>query len=260
MLPEFEVDERHDDPNDTGRREREFRQGWKAALDREPYKPETPRRLTWHNLGYRLGRLYGPDQRRADRPSVRLGCPAAAGGKRVSAFEWHRRAERARPLCQCVGSHRGSGRYLHLLIRQASPPALPERYRTSSLLRYCVNLFPSSAEGRKDCPMPRWAPVTRDASPCSIYRQINVLFMKLARAIPGRYIRTNFEGWIGAAAADYHHAMFDPADAADPDVVYSNCLRTCAMLGIKPVPRERALGLILEWAEVLPGRREPTQH
>jgi hypothetical protein len=32
------------------------------------------------------------------------------------------------------------------------------------------------------------------------------------------------------------------------------------MLGIKPVPRERALGLILEWAEVLPGRREPTQH
>ena len=108
--------------------------------------------------------------------------------------------------------------------------------------------------------MPRWAPVTRDASPCSIYRQINVLFMKLARAIPGRYIRTNFEGWIGAAAADHHHAMFDPADAADPDVVYSNCLRTCAMLGIKPVPRERALGLILEWAEVLPGRREPTQH
>ena len=60
MLPEFEVDERHDDPNDTGRREREFRKGWKAALDREPYKPETPRRLTWHNLGYRLGRLYGP--------------------------------------------------------------------------------------------------------------------------------------------------------------------------------------------------------
>jgi len=32
------------------------------------------------------------------------------------------------------------------------------------------------------------------------------------------------------------------------------------MLGIKPVPRERALGLILEWDQALPGGREPTQH
>ena len=30
--------------------------------------------------------------------------------------------------------------------------------------------------------------------------------------------------------------------------------RTCEMLGIEPVPRERALGLIEEWTEVLSGR------
>ena len=42
----------------------------------------------------------------------------------------------------------------------------------------------------------------------------------------------------------YHRAMFDLADARDPDHVYRNYLRTCAMLGIEPVPRERALGLV----------------
>lgn len=29
----------------------------------------------------------------------------------------------------------------------------------------------------------------------------------------------------------YYYAMFDPADAPDPDLVYANYLRTCAMLG-----------------------------
>ena len=37
------------------------------------------------------------------------------------------------------------------------------------------------------------------------------------------------------------HAMFDPADAPDPDLVYANYLKTCAMLGIEPTPREQAL-------------------
>ena len=32
------------------------------------------------------------------------------------------------------------------------------------------------------------------------------------------------------------------------------------MLGIEPVPRERALGLVQEWTEVLTGRPEPTAH
>jgi len=32
----------------------------------------------------------------------------------------------------------------------------------------------------------------------------------------------------------YHRAMLDRADASDPDLVYANYLRTCAMLGIEP--------------------------
>ena len=54
--------------------------------------------------------------------------------------------------------------------------------------------------------------------------------------------------------------MFDPADAPDPDRVYRNYLKTCAMLGVEPVTRERALGLIQEWGEALSGRPEPTTH
>jgi hypothetical protein len=53
--------------------------------------------------------------------------------------------------------------------------------------------------------------------------------------------------------------MFSPADAPDPDCVYANYLKTCEMLGIEPTPRERALGLIEEWTEVLTGRPEPTE-
>ena len=54
--------------------------------------------------------------------------------------------------------------------------------------------------------------------------------------------------------------MLDPADAPDSDLVYANYLKTCAMSGVEPVPRERALGLIQEWGEVLSGRPEPTTH
>ena len=54
--------------------------------------------------------------------------------------------------------------------------------------------------------------------------------------------------------------MFEPSAAPEPDLVYANYLRTCEMLGIEPVPRERALGLIQEWTEVLTGRPDPTTH
>ena len=54
--------------------------------------------------------------------------------------------------------------------------------------------------------------------------------------------------------------MFDAADAPDPDLVYANYLKTCAMSGVEPVSRERALGLVQEWTEVLTGRPEPTTH
>jgi hypothetical protein len=48
--------------------------------------------------------------------------------------------------------------------------------------------------------------------------------------------------------------MFNAADAPDPDTVYANYLKTCAMCGVEPVPRERANGLMQEWTEVLSGR------
>jgi hypothetical protein len=43
---------------------------------------------------------------------------------------------------------------------------------------------------------------------------------------------------------------FDPPG---PDRVYQDYLQTCEMLGVKPVSRGRALGLIQEWTEVLSG-------
>ena len=54
--------------------------------------------------------------------------------------------------------------------------------------------------------------------------------------------------------------MFNAADAPDPELVFANYVRACAMLGIEPVPWERVLGLIQEWTEVLSGRPEPTTH
>ena len=42
--------------------------------------------------------------------------------------------------------------------------------------------------------------------------------------------------------------------------VYFNYLETCRRLGIDPVSRERAIGLIREWGEALTGRPEPTTH
>ena len=62
--------------------------------------------------------------------------------------------------------------------------------------------------------------------------------------------------------------MHDDADSDAPspdppvsaDRVYENYRRTCKKLGVKPVPRERADGLIQEWTEVLSGRPEPVTH
>jgi hypothetical protein len=50
--------------------------------------------------------------------------------------------------------------------------------------------------------------------------------------------------------------MFDTADAPDPEQVLR---RTCAMADIEAVPRERTLGLLPEWSEVLSGRPKPTK-
>ena len=60
MSTEF-VDIRNDDPNDTGHREAQFRLGWDQAQhpERPEYQSDTLRQLTWRNLGWRLGKLYG---------------------------------------------------------------------------------------------------------------------------------------------------------------------------------------------------------
>jgi len=51
--------------------------------------------------------------------------------------------------------------------------------------------------------------------------------------------------------------QFDPPD---PDRVYRNHRETCRRVGVEPVSRDRALGLIQERNEVLSGRPEPTTH
>jgi len=50
---DFEVDARRF-PDE--RRRGRFRVGWKAAAEAQPYSEEALRKLTWENLGYRLGR------------------------------------------------------------------------------------------------------------------------------------------------------------------------------------------------------------
>ena len=53
------------------------------------------------------------------------------------------------------------------------------------------------------------------------------------------------------------------ADAADlpiPDRVYRSYRRTCRRLKIKPVPRERALAAIQQWADALAAARAVPPH
>ena len=56
--------------------------------------------------------------------------------------------------------------------------------------------------------------------------------------------------------------MFDADDAPDPDLAYANYLKTCTMLNVEPVPRDRALVLIQEWTETIAACRAvpPTTH
>ncbi len=55
---EYRVDERQD-PDDA--RRRQFRMGWRRAIEGPTMAPETlARRLTWNNLGYRAGKAPGP--------------------------------------------------------------------------------------------------------------------------------------------------------------------------------------------------------
>ena len=51
---------------------------------------------------------------------------------------------------------------------------------------------------------------------------------------------------------------FDPPD---PELTYRHYLRTCEMLGVEPVSREQALGLMQEWtATIAAALVPPTTH
>lgn len=49
------ADIRSDDPNQSQLRRRNFRTGWAHAVERRDYGKETLTKLTWQNLGWRLG-------------------------------------------------------------------------------------------------------------------------------------------------------------------------------------------------------------
>ena len=55
----FEEDIRDTNPNETGHREAQFHAGWRRAVEGQCYREATLRQLTWNNLGYRLGKLFG---------------------------------------------------------------------------------------------------------------------------------------------------------------------------------------------------------
>jgi len=57
--PIFERDIRNTDPNQTAHRKARFKDGWRNAVAGDEYAANTLRELTWENLGYRLGKLFG---------------------------------------------------------------------------------------------------------------------------------------------------------------------------------------------------------
>lgn len=55
----FVRDVRDTDPDQTAHRLARFREGWRNAVSGRPYTEKTLADLTWENLGYRLGKLFG---------------------------------------------------------------------------------------------------------------------------------------------------------------------------------------------------------
>ena len=55
----FRRDMRDTDPNKNQHRKARFREGWRKATTGEKYTDDTLESLTWGNLGYRLGSLFG---------------------------------------------------------------------------------------------------------------------------------------------------------------------------------------------------------
>lgn len=52
-------DVRTTDPDQSARRRRAFRDGWDHAVNGRQYVEDTLSRLTWQNLGWRLGSVVG---------------------------------------------------------------------------------------------------------------------------------------------------------------------------------------------------------
>ena len=57
------TDIRRTDPNATGHRKARFHVGWNDAITVPAYTSSTLERLTWQNLGWRLGRTLGATSR-----------------------------------------------------------------------------------------------------------------------------------------------------------------------------------------------------
>ena len=83
---DFEIDDRDTDPDASRYRLARFRIGWDRAVRGDNYSEETLRKLTWDNLGWRLGRLLGEaSQENVDRVyrlCVRLQAEQGLGGDR----------------------------------------------------------------------------------------------------------------------------------------------------------------------------------
>jgi hypothetical protein len=63
---EYESDKRQ---NLTDGRRRNFKQGWTRAVEGQEYEGVLDE-LTWNNLGWRLGELFGPTRSDGGRPSA----------------------------------------------------------------------------------------------------------------------------------------------------------------------------------------------
>ncbi len=57
---EFATDVRSKNPDQNAHRNSRFRQGYRKGAAGESYGAKTLERLTWDNLGWRLGKLLGP--------------------------------------------------------------------------------------------------------------------------------------------------------------------------------------------------------
>ena len=59
----YKTDVRNTEPNQNELRRARFHAGWQRALSSKPYAEGTLDHLTWENLGYRLGMIFGEASR-----------------------------------------------------------------------------------------------------------------------------------------------------------------------------------------------------